>query len=173
MLKFTENVDFDVEISADLSAPGRSAWLYCSTGLGGYPHQGGQEASSDCGRFARFERRDLLWPSLGATLVGDPALSWSQNGAFSCLQTCKTHSPDPCMLQGTHRVSCPPYRFDARTPRLGLIDAHLDRQVSNTASRCPRPRPRFRHTHNAHAPYLHRAPCAATTPARPPPCGMC
>ena len=38
-----------------------------------------------------------------------------------------------------HRVPCRRYRFDARTRRLGLIDAHLDRQVSSTAARCPHP----------------------------------
>ena len=37
------------------------------------------------------------------------------------------------------RVPCPRYRFDARTPRLGLIGAHLGRQVSSTAARCPPP----------------------------------
>ena len=41
--------------------------------------------------------------------------------------------------QDMHRVPCLRYRFDACTPRLRLIDAHLARQMSSTPARCPLP----------------------------------
>ena len=106
--------------------------------LSGYPHQGGHEASSDCGRFARLEHRDLLWPSQGPTLVGETRAfllpKW-----YSRLPSNPRDPSSRPMSQAMHRVPCPRYRFDARTPRLGLIGAHLDRQVSSTAARCPAP----------------------------------
>ena len=106
--------------------------------LSGYPHQGGHEASSDCGRFSSFEHRDLLRPLQGAILV-------PETRAFLLPELyirlpCNPRDPSPRpMSPGTHRVPCPRYRFDARPPRLGLIGAHLGRQVSSTAARCPPP----------------------------------
>ena len=106
--------------------------------LSGYPHQGGHEASSDCGRFARLEHRDLLWPSQGATLVGETRAFLLPKLYSRLPSNPRDPSPRP-MSQAMHRVPCPRYRFDARTPRLGLIGANLDRQVSSTAARCTAP----------------------------------
>jgi hypothetical protein len=103
-----------------------------------YPHQGGHEASSDCGRFSSFEHRDLLWPLQGATLVRETRAFLLPKRYSRLPSNPRDPSPRP-MSPGTHRVPCPRYRFDARPPRLGLIGAHLDRQVSSTAARCPPP----------------------------------
>ena len=66
------------------------------------------------------------------------ALFCCQNGTVVCLLTRGTHHPDPCPRPHTgSRVLA--IGSNARPPRLGLIGAHLDRQVSSTAARCPPP----------------------------------